>query len=302
MSAYRFCRTDDITLLVEALRRCWWPYARNSPEPTVASFKREIRDLQVWCSSCMVAFDGAEPVGVLIGAKRPQATLLHRLAVHPDHLRRGHGRHLVSSLVSKLAILGPPRIVAEVPEALIDVRALLHLCGFVEEAVLSDYVLDAAANLALGTGQGFGQGRSSVIDANVDGAELLTIPVTVPDLEANGAFGVEPRSGWARGLETLRARRQELRGVALVADDRIQAYALWMDADGSGGTDLAILRAVGSLQEAPRLLTPLLARVRQFCAAPISIRGVHPDEFPAGWLAEQGGRIVSRVGLFARVA
>ena len=26
MSAYRFCRTDDIGLLVDALNRCWLPY------------------------------------------------------------------------------------------------------------------------------------------------------------------------------------------------------------------------------------------------------------------------------------
>ena len=30
--------------------------------------------------------------------------------------RQGHGRHLLTSLSSKLAILGPPRMVAEVPE------------------------------------------------------------------------------------------------------------------------------------------------------------------------------------------
>ena len=85
---------------------------------TPAAFKRSICDLQVWCSSCMVAFVGTDPIGVLIGAKRPSVTLVHRIAVHPDHRRQGHGRHLLDSLGSKLAILGPPRIVAEVPETL----------------------------------------------------------------------------------------------------------------------------------------------------------------------------------------
>ena len=85
---------------------------------TPAAFKRSIRDLHVWCSSCMVAFAGSDPIGVLIGAKRPSATLIYRIAVHPDHQRQGHGRHLLTSLSSKLAILGPPRLVAEVPETL----------------------------------------------------------------------------------------------------------------------------------------------------------------------------------------
>src|SRR5262245_7816825 len=142
MSAYRFCRTDDIGLLVDALNRCWSPYFPDEPAMTPASFKRSIRDLQVWCSSCMVAFSGADPIGVLIGAKRPSGTLVHRIAVHPDHRRQGHGRHLVDSLGSKLAILGPPRIVAEVPETLIAACNLFSTSGYVQEAVLTDYVLD----------------------------------------------------------------------------------------------------------------------------------------------------------------
>src|SRR5262245_33073105 len=113
---------------------------------TPAAFKRSIRDLQVWCSSCMVAFAGADPIGVLIGAKRPSATLIQKIAVHPDHLRQGHGRHLLTSMSSKLAILGPPRIVAEVPDTNAAARGLFSGSGYVEEAVLTDYVLEGARN------------------------------------------------------------------------------------------------------------------------------------------------------------
>ena len=108
---------------------------------TPEAFKRSIRDLQVWCSSCMVAFSGSDPIGVLIGAKRPSGTLIHRIAVHPDHRRQGHGRHLLTSLSSKLAILGPPRIVAEVPESLAPACELFGATGYVQEAILTDYVL-----------------------------------------------------------------------------------------------------------------------------------------------------------------
>ena len=44
---------------------------------TPASFKRSIRDLQVWCSN-YIAFSGSDPIGVLIGAKRPSGTLSTR--------------------------------------------------------------------------------------------------------------------------------------------------------------------------------------------------------------------------------
>ena len=102
MSSYRFCRTDDIGLLVAALNRCWAPYFPDEPPVTEASFKRSIRDLQVWCSSCMVAFAGGDPIAVLIGAKRATSTLIHRIAVHPDHVRQGHGRHLLMRWTGRL--------------------------------------------------------------------------------------------------------------------------------------------------------------------------------------------------------
>ena len=120
---------------------------------TPAAFKRSIRDLQVWCSSCMVAFSGSDPIGVLIGAKRPSGTLIHKIAVHPDHLRQGHGRHLLTSLGSKLAILGPPRLVAEVPETLAPACGLFNASGYLQEALLTDYVLETRA---LGVGLGVG--------------------------------------------------------------------------------------------------------------------------------------------------
>src|SRR3954469_5393414 len=139
---------------------------------TAAAFKRSIRDLQVWCSSCMVAFSGSEPIGVLIGAKRPSGTLVHKIAVHPEHQGQGHGRHLLTSLGSKLAILGPPRIIAEVPESLALASGLFSATGYVEEAVLTDYVLEHDDDVAPD-------------DAGTTGAGFV-IPVTVDDLAANG--------------------------------------------------------------------------------------------------------------------
>src|SRR5688572_11877106 len=191
MSAYRFCRTDDIGLLVDALNRCWAPYFPDRPAMTPAVFKRSIRDLQVWCSSCMVAFSGPDPIGVLIGAKRPSGTLIHKIAVHPDHRRQGHGRHLLTSLSSKLAILGPPRIVAEVPEALAPACELFAASGYVQDAVLTDYVLQ---------GEGMEAARS---------AGTFVIPVTVDDLAANGLLEAGPDVCWERSVETLTARKAD---------------------------------------------------------------------------------------------
>jgi GNAT superfamily N-acetyltransferase len=211
LSAYRFCRTDDIGLLVDALNRCWSPYFPDEPPATAASFKRSIRDLQVWCSSSMVAFSGSAPIGVLIGAKRPSATLVHKIAVQPDHRRQGHGRHLLASLGSKLAILGPPRIVAEVPETLAAACGLFSASGYVQETRLIDYVLE---------------GLALTDAARVEG---LVIPVNVDDLVANGLLGEQDRQVcWKRSVESLMARKDEIAGLAVASDERIEAYLLYV--------------------------------------------------------------------------
>ena len=226
MSAYRFCRTDDIALLVDALNRCWSPYFPDQPPMTPAAFKRSIRDLQVWCSSCMVAFSGSDPIGVLIGAKRPSATLIHKIAVHPDHCRQGHGRHLLASLGSKLAILGPPRMIAEVPETLAATCGLFSDSGYVQEALLTDYVLQREEN-------GLGE------------TVRFVIPVTVDDLAANGLLGeADPQVCWERSVETLAARKNEIAGLAVASDERIEAYLLIRGPRrGGDGDSVAALRS-----------------------------------------------------------
>jgi len=207
VSSYRFCRTDDIALLVEALNRCWAPYFPDEPLMTPGAFKRSIRDLQVWCSSCMVAFAGGDPIAVLIGAKRPSATLVHKIAVHPDHRRQGHARHLLTSLSSKLAILGPPRIVAEVPEAFEAAWALFDASGYVREALLTDYV--------------FENGPGGVADP----AGGFVIPVTVDDLAANGLMPErDAQTCWQRAAETLTARKEDVAGLAVASEEQIEAY------------------------------------------------------------------------------
>jgi GNAT superfamily N-acetyltransferase len=218
MSAYRFCRTDDIGLLVDALNRCWAPYFPEEPPETAVSFKRSIRDLQVWCSSCMVAFSGSDANGVLIGAKRRSSTLVHKIAVHPDHRRQGHGRHLLASLGSKLAILGPPRIVAEVPDTLVPARELFAASGYVEDARLTDYVLEMPALSEHGSGE-----------AGLMRVEGFVIPVTIDDLAANGLLGEDhPQVCWERSVETLTARKDNLAGLGVASDERIEAYVLYV--------------------------------------------------------------------------
>jgi GNAT superfamily N-acetyltransferase len=278
MSAYRFCRTDDIGLLVEALNRCWAPYYPDEPPVTPAALKRSIRDLQVWCSSCMVAFSGSDPIGVLIGAKRTCGTLIHRIAVHPDHVRQGHGGHLLESLASKLAILGPPRIVAEVPDSHEAARALFTAGGYVEEAVLTDYVLE----------------QEPAVGEELPGR--LVIPVTVDDLAANGLLEADTGAVcWQRSVETLMARKDGIAGLAVASDESIEACILYIE-DG----EVVMLRSF--FADAGARLKLLVSRLRRAGLQTLRIPKVHETESAASRLAALGFRDAGTYRLYAKMA
>jgi len=280
MSSYRFCRTDDIGLLVDALNRCWRPHFPDEPEVTPAAFKRSIRDLQVWCSSCMVAFSGGDPIGVLIGAKRSSGTLIYKIAVHPDHLRQGHGRHLLDSLSSKLAILGPPRMVAEVPEAFAAASRLFSASGYVQEALLTDYVFDAPALSERGNA------------ARVEG---FLIPVTVDDLAANGLLeGNYPATCWERSVESLTATKDDLAGFAVASDEQIEAYLLYKD--------LEIVAIRSLVEDGGARLTQLLSQLRVARQGVVRLVKVHPAEIAKEVLEALGFRPAAAHVLFATTA
>jgi hypothetical protein len=264
VSSYRFCRTDDVSLLVDALNRCWSPYFPDEPAMTPATFKRSIRDLQVWCSSCMVAFSASDPIAVLIGAKRPSGTLIQKIAVHPDHCRQGHGRHLLTSLSSKLAILGPPGMVAEVPDTLAAACGLFSASGYVEAACLTDYVLQRDEEDSDPGGSGF------------------VIPVTVDDLAANGLLPeADPEVCWERSVETLTARKDDITGLAVASDERIEAYVLYVK--GAEGTEILSLRSF--IEDGGARLRQLLARLE---VGILRFPKVHPAEIPQELLERLG--------------
>jgi GNAT superfamily N-acetyltransferase len=297
MSAYRFCRTDDVGLLVEALNRCWGPYFPDGPEMTPALFKRSIRDLQVWCSSCMVAFAGSDPIGILIGAKRPSGTLIHKIAVHPDHRRQGHARHLLDSLSSKLAILGPPRIVAEVPDILAAPCELFNSSGYVQEAVLTDYVLECDDPAVEHRNGARVEGRPALSEhRNGARVEEFVIPVTVDDLAANGLLaGDHPQTCWERSLETLTARKGDIAGLAVASEERIEAYILYIK-DG----EILSLRTL--VEDRGTRLERLLSRLRAEGIATLRLPKVHPAEISEESLATLGFRPAGGYRLYARSA
>ncbi len=220
-----------MALLVEALNRCWSPYFPGEPPVTSATFKRSIRDL-----------------------------------------RQGHGRHLLASLGSKLAILGPPRMIAEVPETLAATCGLFSACGYVQQALLTDYVLqrdEETANERQRVSHASGAGNGGPASERVGGSggakppgsneAGFVIPVTIDDLVANGLLGeAHLEVCWERSVETLTARKDDIAGLAVASDERIEAYILYVDR-GAEGTEIMSLRAL--VEDGGARLRQLLSRL-----------------------------------------
>ena len=249
---------------------------------TPAAFKRSIRDLQVWCSSCMVAFSGSNPIGVLIGAKRPSGTLVHKIAVHPDHRRQSHGNHLLTSLSSKLAILGPPRIVAEVPETLATACELLTASGYVEEAILTDYVLQGEQDPST---------RDECPSSLRAGGGEFVIPVTVDDLAANGLLGHgQPPVCWERSVETLTARKDDIEGLAVASDERIEAYLLYIKLGMAPEGTAEIVSVRTFIEDGGARLKQLISGLRARGVRTFRLPKVHPAEISKESLETLGFR------------
>ncbi len=220
MPSYRFCRPDDIPLLVRAVNECWAVHFPGTPAMTVDSFRREMKELDLWPSSCLVALAGPEPIAVLTGTKREGATLASRIGVRPGEEGRGHGSHLLTSLSQKLAVLGPPLLLAEVPAALPRVERFFARQGWRRGAAFTDWRRPV----------GGGGGEVEPVP------EGLVVQVTVDELAAAGALEVPEEvetAAWVRTRPSLLGRRESLQGLAIAGPDRIESWLLF-GPSGSG--------------------------------------------------------------------
>jgi GNAT superfamily N-acetyltransferase len=264
VSGYRFCRTDDVPLLVAAYNRCYAAHVEGAAPLTVEEFKRGVRELDLWASSCMVALSDTEPIGVLLAAKRERETLIHRIGVHPQHRRQGHGRHLLESLGRKLAILGPPRLVAEIPERWPDALRFFERCGYRREGSFADFRCDSPRRPT----------------------EAAALAVTLDELVDGGAWDEGIRRSWERSLQTVRNRGEQLEGLAVASDERIEAWVLSRRRD----TDSRELVGLGSARgERGRAVLGIL--VAQLCgreASAVVVPRISPEEVPYDLLEAWG--------------
>ncbi|HYH46369.1 MAG TPA: hypothetical protein VEG34_11855, partial [Thermoanaerobaculia bacterium] len=201
---------------------------------------------------------------------------------HPEHRRRGHGRHLLTSLSQKLAILGPPNLVAEIPAGREAASAAFSACGWQPAGRLTDWRRDARL-------------PSKADPGTASSAREALAPVSFEDLEAAGLLGTGPRC-WQRDLPALAKHRERLAGLAFHSPDRIEAWALWDEAAvatapaeewpllalGAAPGALGRLGLAAVLDELGRLAG------RLECNAPLLLPRVAPEELDADLLRELG--------------
>jgi GNAT superfamily N-acetyltransferase len=284
MSSYRFCRTDDVQLLVDAYNRCC-PALDGNDRLTVESFRRAMHELDLWCSSCMVAHEGAEPIAVLLAGKRDSGNLIHAIGVHPDHRRRGHGKHLLTSLSAKLAILGPPRLLAELPAEWSEARTFFEACGYRPERDYVDWERSAAGL------------EPSPPAAS---AAQLMIPVGVDELLDAGELGRDDASrSWWRAARTLARQKDRVAGWA-IATDRIEACLLYRDTPSGNVREILSLRCAAP-ERREAFCGLLLRRCTGERVAVLRIPRIADAEIPGAELRSWGFRPTRRyVGFAAR--
>lgn len=211
MVAYRFCRPDDMPLICRAVNECYNIHFPGKPLLTVEALKREIQEESVWVSNAMVAREGDDPVGVMVGTKRPDEVLIHRVGVRSDYQRRGHGRHMLTSLSQKLAVLGPPRLLAEVPADRPDLLTFFEASSYRREVEYRSFIRRCAPGEAI--------------------PEELVIPITLEEAREHGLLETPPGAAWERTSKTLEGRRSTLEGWAIATPEELQAFVLGREAD-----------------------------------------------------------------------
>jgi len=280
MTSYRFCRPDNIPLIVRALNECYDVYFPEDPPMDVERFRDEMRTLDVWPSSCMLALGSHEPVAVMVGTRRDDEVHVHRIGVRPGHEREGHGSHMLDSLSQKLAVLGPERIVTEVPAAIHGLDLFFESCGWEYEETLVDYW------------------HAGLIGELAP--EELVMPVTLADLLDAEALEVPKGVAWERQLKTLENLTDELEGFAVASPERIEASLLYRETEDGEAEILSLGCADPDRRET--FFQLLIRHLASAVSQPLSLPRISEAELPAEIAGRLGFEPGERYARYATVA
>ena len=115
MPSYRFCRPDDLALIVKAINACYRMHYPDEPAMTEERFKTHMTLFDVRPGNCMVALERQQPVGVVVSTKRVLGAWIQAVGCQPAFQRRGVATQLVEALLRKIAIQRAPVVTVDVP-------------------------------------------------------------------------------------------------------------------------------------------------------------------------------------------
>jgi GNAT superfamily N-acetyltransferase len=235
MPSYRFCRPDDLALIIRAINTCYLTHYPAAPAMTEERLKEHMTLFQVRPGNCMVALERQQPVGVVVSTKRDYGVWIQALGCQPAFQRHGIASQLIEALVRKIAIQRAPMVTVDVPTSNTPALRFFEAVDFTVHGRYVSY-----------------QGLL---------AEMTSIPgsiteVSPPDLLPYYApFHTTPAC-WERNAESLAGYGTLPQGYAYYIQDTIQGYLIHRD---NTILDLAVAPHADAEQTSAALLSRMHA-------------------------------------------
>lgn len=264
MPSYRFCRPDDLELIVRAINQCCRIHEPDTPAMTEERLKAHMTLFAVRPGNCMVALDRNQPVAAVISARREGEAWIQTLGCQPAFQRRGIASQLVEALVRKIAIQRTEDIAVDVPEDNEAALQFFQSVGFEERG-----------GLVTMEGQRVRSGGASGEAVRAPALDLLQ------DYETFHAS----TPCWERSADSLAGYGELLHGYAYRDNGTAQGYLLYQDT-----TIFDLACAPGA--DAARVATVLLNQLP--AGLPLTFAKVGVNDPLAGILHQQGLQPVQR--------
>ncbi len=206
MPSYRFCRPDDLTLIVRAINECYRMHYPDEPAMTAERFKAQMTLFDVRPGNCMVALERQQPVGVVVSTKRDYGAWIQAVGCQPTFQRRGIATQLVEALLRKIAIQRAPVVTVDVP---LDNAPAVQFFAALDFTVRGRYV----------SYQGLVP-EATRITGRIE-------PVPAPDLLGYYAQFHTVPACWERHVASLAGYGALPQGYACYTQDTVQGYLIY---------------------------------------------------------------------------
>lgn len=230
MPSYRFCRPDDLTLIVRAINTCYRMHYPDQPEMTEERFKEQMTLFAVRPGNCMVALERQQPVGVVVSARRDCGAWIQAVGCQPAFQRRGIATQLVEALLRKIAIQRAPVVTVDVPPDNIPAVRFFEALRFTVRGRYVSY-------------------QGLVPEARRSPGRIE--PVPAPDLLAHYTQFHSIPACWERTAESLAGYGALPQGYVYHVQGAVQGYLMHWD---STILDLAIAPQADAVQVSAALL------------------------------------------------